>query len=199
MTANRAKRPFLEHLQQLDLHCRGNVANLIEENRTMAAAARQHALMSLDGAGKSALAMAEQLGLDERFGKLRKIERDKPTEKALHEAAFLFIEGNVAGTANCGGGGAFAGAGLSQEQRREVLHAVPEVALVKPDLLGKYILPQVPSQFPHARTLSNQASNYEMKGPPQLVEDGKEPLRLSGPDAAPPHPSQDLAGELHGR
>jgi len=69
--ADGRKDALLEDAQQLDLHRRGNLADLVEEDRAMRTAPREDAFVRLDRAGEGAFAVTEQLRLDERLGKLR--------------------------------------------------------------------------------------------------------------------------------
>src|SRR5690606_703416 len=52
-------------------------------------------------------------------------------------------EGHEGGASERAGGGAFAGAGRAEEQEREVLHAIPEVALVAADVFGEERVPEI--------------------------------------------------------
>ena len=71
VAAHRGEGALLQHVQQFDLHRHRHVADLVQEDGAVGAAAGQHALVVLDRAGEGALAVAEQLRLDQRFGKLR--------------------------------------------------------------------------------------------------------------------------------
>jgi hypothetical protein len=53
--AHWCERPILQNLQKLDLHRHADVADLIEENRAIRAAAREHPFIRLDGSGEGAL------------------------------------------------------------------------------------------------------------------------------------------------
>jgi len=96
MAADGAERAFLEDLQQLDLNWHGDVADFVEENCPVRTASSQHAFVRLDSAGESAFAMAEQFGFDERFRKLRQVERNEAAHEAFSKAPEFLIEGDVA-------------------------------------------------------------------------------------------------------
>ena len=67
MAPHRAKGSLLQHLQQLDLHRHRHVADLVEKDRPVRAAPRQHALVRFHRACKSALPVAKKLRLDKRL------------------------------------------------------------------------------------------------------------------------------------
>ena len=167
MAANRTKAPLLQHLEQFDLNGGRDVADFIEENRAVGTAAGEQALVRLDCACKSALAVTKQLRLDESLRELRKVQGNEPAHKTLGKTALFRIEGNKARAPNCGGSGAFARAGLPEEERGKVLHPVPKVALVKADFLREDILPKMPPELAHTRTLANETAGDEIIGPPE--------------------------------
>ncbi len=65
MAADRIEGALLQNLQQLDLHRDGEVADLVEKDRTVRGAAGKGAGMVADGAGESPLLMAEELRFDQ--------------------------------------------------------------------------------------------------------------------------------------
>src|SRR5262249_40544492 len=73
---------FLEKSQELGLNLSGNIADLIEKNRS---AMRQFdsTLLELMRAGKSALFMAEQLALEKLFRQTNTIDGDERLRTAL--------------------------------------------------------------------------------------------------------------------
>src|SRR5207237_6678427 len=66
MAAERREAAFLQHLQKLDLHRYADLADLVEKQRAVRAAALEYALMMFDRASESALAVAAELRLDQR-------------------------------------------------------------------------------------------------------------------------------------
>src|SRR5436190_20121738 len=136
----------------------------------MRTAPGQHAFMRLDRAGESAFAMPKKLRLNERLGKLREVKSYEAVRKTFGKTPALFVEGNIARPANSRRRCTFAGTGLSQQQRREIFHAIPQIAVVQLHLLRKDILPEMPPEFLHAVALPDQPPDDDMKRPPQLIE-----------------------------
>src|SRR6185369_6884096 len=99
MAADWRERPFLQHLQQLDLDGNRDIADFIEKNRPMGAATGEHALVRLDCTRERASLMTEELGFNERFGKLRQVQGDKAAGEALDEPVACWIERDKTGSA----------------------------------------------------------------------------------------------------
>ncbi len=89
MPAERGEGALLEDLQQLDLHRNRDLADLVQEQRAVRAAALEYALMVVDRAGECALAVAEELRLDQRLGELREIQGDEALGEVGREATLL--------------------------------------------------------------------------------------------------------------
>src|SRR3546814_1191066 len=70
--------PLLEEAQQLQLERKRDVADLVEEKRA-ALSKLDLALRGLDRAGKGALFIAEQFGLEQAFGDGGPVDRDEGT------------------------------------------------------------------------------------------------------------------------
>src|SRR4029079_14806105 len=92
--AERRERALLQHLEQLDLDRDRSLADLVEKERPVRAAALEDALVMVDRAGERALAMSEQLRLDQRLGELRQVDRDEAVGVARREAALVEGIGN---------------------------------------------------------------------------------------------------------
>jgi hypothetical protein len=96
---------FLQHAQQLDLHRQRQVADLVEEQGA-AVGRLEPAGLGLLGAGEGAPLIAEQLALDQGFGKRAAIDGDEigrtaPAQR-MHVARHEFLAG--AGLADDQGG-----------------------------------------------------------------------------------------------
>src|SRR4029453_15109370 len=66
----------LDHAQQLDLHRRARVADLVEEERAAVGFLEEPAPAPL-GAGEGALLEAEELGLEQVVGQRAAVDRDE--------------------------------------------------------------------------------------------------------------------------
>src|SRR5437667_39809 len=71
VSPKRGESSLLKHLQQLDLHRYRDLADLVKKQRPVRAAALEHSRVVVDRAGEGALAVAEELRLDQRLGELR--------------------------------------------------------------------------------------------------------------------------------
>ncbi|OPY03823.1 MAG: hypothetical protein A4E66_02667 [Syntrophus sp. PtaB.Bin001] len=127
--------------------------------------------MILDCAGKGAFLVSKQLGLQKRFRVLRQVYRNKGSGKTFGKAPFAFIEGDKPGAPDGGGRSALAGTGFSQQQRRKILHPVPEMLFVPGDVAGEDVVPQAGAQCLHGRGKAGQAVFDEIEGAPHLKED----------------------------
>src|SRR6185295_7950101 len=110
----------------------------------------------LDRPGESTLAMAEELRLDEALGKLRQVDRDERAREAGGEAAGPAVEGDEARAPDGGRGRALAGPGLAQQQRGEILHPVPERAVVGAHVVSDHRVPQRAPQRLQPRAITAQ-------------------------------------------
>src|SRR5262249_53669391 len=115
MGSERRELALLEHLQQLDLDGHVHLADLVEEERAVRAAELEHSLVVVDRAGEGALAMAEELRLDQGLGELRQIQRDEGLREVGGETALAGRERNERRAPDRGGRVALAGAGLAQQ------------------------------------------------------------------------------------
>ena len=170
--------PFLEHLEQFDLHRRRDVADFIQENRAVRTAAREDSFVRLDRPGERPFAVPEQFGLDERFGVLREVQRDETARETLRETVLLVIVRNKTGAPDGGGGGAFSRAGLAEQQGGKLLHPVPEVAIVPADIMGENVVPQMAARFPHTGALAAQPVDEEEVGAARLKKNAEATGRL---------------------
>ncbi len=83
----------------------------------MRIATLEYAFVVLDGAGERALAMSEQLGLDQRLGKLREVDGNEAVGEIRREAPLLRQKRDEFRAADGGRCVAFAGAGFTEQQR----------------------------------------------------------------------------------
>ena len=104
MPAQRGECALLEHLQQLDLHRDRHLADFVQKQRAVGAAALEHARMVVNRARESALAVAEELRLDQRLGILRQIDRDEALREVGGEPPLAGPVRDERGAADCGGG-----------------------------------------------------------------------------------------------
>src|SRR5205823_9173957 len=124
--AERGEGALLQHLQQLDLHRYRRLADLVEEQRAVRIAALEDALVVLDRAGEGALAVAEELRLDQRLRELRQVDRDEALGEVGREPALLHDVRDELRAPDRGRGGPLSGPGFAEEKCREILHAIPE-------------------------------------------------------------------------
>ena len=82
--ADARERPLLQHAQQLHLHRRLHLADLVEEQRA-AVGELEDAACGVVGAGERALLVAEQLALEQRLGDRRAVDRDERERRARAE------------------------------------------------------------------------------------------------------------------
>jgi len=140
--ADRGERALLQDLEQLDLDGNRNLADLVEEQRAVLVAALEHALVVVDRAGERALAMAEELRLDQRLGELREVDRDEGLGEIGGEAALLGDIRNERRAPDRARHHALACAGLSEDERREILHAVPQRRLEAAHVVREDVVPE---------------------------------------------------------
>ena len=197
VAAERRKGALLQHLQQLDLHRHRYFADLIEEQRAVRAAALEHALVMVDGAREGSLAVAEQLGLDQRLGKLRQVDRDEGVGEVGGEAAFPGSVRDELRAADRRRGGTLAGAGLAQQQGGEILHPVPEPRFVSPHVMREDVVPQRLSQTAHRFAFAGQRALDEVEGAPQLEEEREDAQRALFRQAAAQKLGDHVVGERH--
>ena len=85
--ADLAHDAILQHAQQLDLHRRRGLADLVEEDRAAVGLVKESALLA-DGAGERAALVAEELGLQQRLRQRAAVDRDE-----LAAAAGVVVDG----------------------------------------------------------------------------------------------------------
>ena len=141
MTADRGEHPLLQHLEQFDLHRCADLADLVEKQRAVGAAALEQPLVVVDRPGEGALAMAEQLRFDEGQRELRQVDRNERGREVGREAPPVGEIRNEGGAPDGGRGGALARAGLAEQQGRELLHPVPQPASIGPHVMGEDAVP----------------------------------------------------------
>src|SRR2546421_947049 len=124
----------------------------------------------LDGTGERALAMSEELRLDQRLGELRKIDRNEALGEIGCEAALVGQVRNELRASDRRRSGTFAGAGLAEEQGREVLHPVPERRVVSAHVVREHVVPQRLAQPLHRLAFSGERAVDEVESAPQLKE-----------------------------
>ena len=84
LAADALELALLQHAQQLGLHRRRDVADLVEEQRA-AVGELEAAELALDGAGERALLVAEQLALEQRLGERAAVDLDERAARARRE------------------------------------------------------------------------------------------------------------------
>ena len=82
LDADRPHLAFLQHAQQLDLQRRRHLADLVEKHRA-GVRGLKHALRIGDRAGERALDVAEQLGLEQRFGQRAAVDGHERPARAV--------------------------------------------------------------------------------------------------------------------
>ena len=102
--ADAADDAVLQDAEELDLHRRRRLADLVEEDRAAVGLVEQPALLA-DGAGERAALVAEELGLEQRLGEGAAVDRDE-----LPAAAGVVVDG--------AGDQLLAGARLAGDQHR---------------------------------------------------------------------------------
>ncbi len=113
MAPHRIEDPFLQHLQELDLHRNAHVADLVEEDDAMGSAAAEKPLVVLHRTGEGPLLVSEELGLEHPLGILREVDGDEVPGKTLRETVSGPVVGDKAGAADGGCRGPLAGSGLT--------------------------------------------------------------------------------------
>src|SRR5512143_1120257 len=116
-------------------------------------------------------------------------------DKALGKRAFPLVERDEAGLPDRRRGRTFPRSGLTEEHRREILHTVPQVALVKADIFGEHVGPEMPPQLLHRLAPSHQSPFYEEVCPADLVEHGKVEPRFLGRETTLHEQPESVAGK----
>ena len=199
--ADRREDALLQHPQQLDLHGRGDLADFIEKNRPVRTASREDAFVRLHRARECALPVPEQLGLDERLGELREIDRHETAREAFGEALLPRVERDESGAPDCRCRRPFAGAGLAEQQRREILHPAPQAALENADVVREDIVPKPAAKLAHARALAHESLDDEVVRAADLKEDREQAQRLVRVKSPPLKQREQIARKAgrHGR
>ncbi len=104
-----ARMWILEHLQELDLHRYRHLADLVQKQCAVRAAALEYALVVVDRTREGPFTVAEQLGLDQCFRKLRQVDRDEALGEIGCEAKLLRQVRNELRSSDGSGSGALPG------------------------------------------------------------------------------------------
>ena len=163
----------------------------------MRAAALENALVMIDRAGECAFAVAEELRLDQRFGKLRQVDRDEGVGEIGGESA---LPGNVRDelrAADRRRGGTLAGPGLAEQQGGEILHPVPQADFVSPHVVREDVVPQRLAQPAHRFAFAGQGALDEVEGAAQLEEEREDAQRALFRQAAVQKFGNHVVGERY--
>ena len=98
----------------------------------------------------------------------------KGPREALFEGVFLLAEGDAPGAADGGGGSSFTRSCLAEEERGEILHAVPEMPFVESDIAGEDIVPEGEAELLHRLAPAHKTLGDEVIGTPDLIEESDE-------------------------
>ena len=156
MAADGGKGAFLENLQQLDLHWYRHLADLIEKQRPVRAAALEDALVVIDRPGEGAFAVAEQLRFDQHFGELRQVDGDEALSEVDGKPALHGNVGNELRASDRRRRRSLASARFTKKERREILHSIPQCRLVAAHIVGEHVIPERLAQPPHRFAFSGQ-------------------------------------------
>ena len=137
----------------------------------MRVAALEYALVVVDRAGERALAVAEELRLDQRLRELRQVDRDEALGEVGREPALLHDVRDELRAPDRGRGGPLSGPGFAEEKCREILHAIPERGLVAAHVVRDDVVPQRLAQAPHRFAFAGERALDEMERAPQLEKE----------------------------
>src|SRR5687768_18543994 len=115
----------------------------------MSTAPGKDAVVRLHRAGERAALVSEQLGFEERFGKLRKVQRNKTAREAFDETIAGCVEWNESRATNGGSGRPLPCPGFAQQQRRKILKPIPKVTLVPANVVREDAVPKMAAQLVH--------------------------------------------------
>ena len=77
------------------------------------------------------------------------------------------------GAADRRGGGSLASSGLTEQERREILHTVPQPSLIPAHVVGEDVIPKRFAQLAHGFAFAGQRAMDEVEGAPQLKEESE--------------------------
>ena len=195
--ADRREGALLQHLQQLDLHRYRDLADLVEEQRAVLAAALEHAGVVVDGAGERALAVAEQLRLDQVLRELRQVDGEEGLGEAGGEAPLRREVRDERRAPDRRRRLPLAGAGLAQQQRGEILHPVPQRRLEAAHVVREDVVPQRLAQAAHRFAAPGERAVDEIEAAPQLVVEREVARRPLLVEAALHQAADDVLAEGH--
>src|SRR5690606_32589643 len=162
VASNRREHAILQDAKELDLDRDRDLADLVQEDRPVRAAAGEDAGVRVDGAGERALLVAEELRLDQRLRELAEIDGDEELGKARDERALRLVEGDEPRAPDGRRRLAFAAAGLAPEDEREVLETIPEEPLEARHVVSEAVVPERFAQAAHRRADAGQAVGDEV-------------------------------------
>ena len=168
----------LQDAQQLDLNRGVDLPHLVEQHRAEPRTRLEPADAILHGAGEGALAVAEQLRLDERGRQRGHVQRVERPVEGCRELLPLGVERDVAGQADRARDELLAGPRRSRDKGRDVVHPVVERAPVPPHVVGEDRLPDRGAQPGRGRGGAHDVTVDQMEGAPDLVEAGKQVRRV---------------------
>ncbi len=182
LAPDRREDALLQHPQEFDLRGDRDLPDLVQEDHSVRAGARQGARVAGDGAGERALLMSEQSALHESAGELAQVERQEQASVAFGERALR--PGDEARTSDGRRCRRLARTGLTQEDRGEVLHAIPQVPLVATDVLREHLRPEARAETSHALAATDLALAQERVGAAELVEELERAGHACGAESA---------------
>src|SRR5262245_23296829 len=138
-------------MEQFHLDFLSNLAHLIKEDRSVGAAACKDSIVRTNRTGGCPFPVSKQFRLDECLRKFGEVDRNKTAHKAFGKLVGIRQIRDEPGTSDGTGSRSFAGAGFTKQKRRKILHAVPEMPLVPPNVIGKDAFPKPPAKLKHAR------------------------------------------------
>ena len=159
----------------------------------------EQSLMVVDRAGERALAVAEELRLDDALRVLGQIGGDERTGEARREATALLIESNQPRSADGRRGRGLARPCLAEHQGGEIFHSIPQVLLVDAHVGREDVVPQGVAQAAHGGAVAQQRVGDEEVGAADLVEEREIAGGVFGLEAAGAQLRQKPIGKRGGR
>src|SRR5207244_1287088 len=132
---------------------------------------------------------------DERLRELRQVDREERLGEALGERLALRIERDEAAAPDRRRARPLAGAGLTDEERREILHPPPQRTGVEPRIVGEDVVPQALAKPPHRRGAAGEGVLDESVRAAELPEERDVARRLVVAEAAGAELGHELAAE----
>ena len=164
------ERARLQHAEELHLHRRIELADLVEEDGAQRRAHLEPSRAVLHRAGECAAAMAEQLRLDQRGRQRGGVEHVERARIVLGERVTLRIERDVARQADRARHELLAGAGRPTDQRGDVAHPLVERAAIATHVAREDGLPDGGAQPDDRRRVADDVADDVVERPADLEE-----------------------------